>query len=139
MNSNAHSFKEELFLNFNGYGANANEAVDRLGRSSASPQGNLNSEHKIAAQLTIGSQSELPGEHSQISVNTTVLPFVYDGMVAKRGKSAVLRSQRSSAIGNSDRPRSFSLQDARNSNLNPRIASGKPLPEKRGIFWTAFH
>ena len=69
---------------------------------------------------------------SQVEGNSTVLPFVFDSKgVWKRGKSAVVGTRKHSATPSLDIRRSFSSQDLRN--LNPRISSARPIPEKRGV------
>lgn len=71
--------------------------------------------------------------NSKVPENSTVLPFVYDGKrMVKRGKSAVIRPRKSSELESLTRERPLSLRDIKSSNLNPRISSGKPAPERRG-------
>ena len=70
---------------------------------------------------------------SKIQKSNTVLPFVFDGRSARRrGRSAMVRPRKSSAVQDSNRLRSMSLQDLSNNNINPRISSARPTPEKRG-------
>ena len=79
----------------------------------------------------------LANGQSRVEVSNTVLPFVFDNKeVWKRGKSAVIGTRKHSATPSIGIHRSFSYQDLRN--LNPRISSAKPIPEKRGVCYFPF-
>ena len=69
---------------------------------------------------------------NSLAQGSTVLPFLFDSKrVANRGRSAVVGARQSSTVQNIYVKRSFSLQDLKN--LNPRISSARPVPEKRGM------